>query len=369
MIYKINTSENSIEQVKENTFGELSFKEREHLQEWIAKNPESLNEELLIVQKEFAGFDDTNERLDLLALDKDGNLVIIENKLDDTGRDVVWQALKYTSYCSTLTTEQIIKIYQSYLNSIGSEEDSKELILEFLQIENSSKLILNSNDQRIMFVANNYRKEVTSTVFWLLEHEIQIQCFKATPFSMSDQLLLNIEQIIPPPDTKELMISINEKKKEKQKSDTIIESENRLNRFWSQFKQFFADSGHEHLDRVSVKPRYYIGFGKGFARFNFVIGRGGYRVEMYFQKDEEKIFFDEMYKHKKEIESSFGRELIWQRLDNKKASRIKIETSGDSWDDFYNEDWSERFEWFVNTFDKLYPAIFPVWERVQENLR
>ena len=82
-----------------------------------------------------------------------------------------------------------------------------------------------------------------------------------------------------------------------------------------------------------------------------------------------KIFFDEMYKHKKEIESSFGKGLIWQRLDNKKASRIKIETIGDSWDDFYNEDWSERFEWFINTFDKLYPAIFPVWERVQEDLR
>lgn len=32
---------------------------------------------------------DTRECLDLLALDKDGNLVIIENKLDDSGRDVV----------------------------------------------------------------------------------------------------------------------------------------------------------------------------------------------------------------------------------------------------------------------------------------
>jgi hypothetical protein len=43
---------------------------------------------MLIIQKEFCGFNDTNERLDLLALDKWGNLVIIENKLDDSGRDV-----------------------------------------------------------------------------------------------------------------------------------------------------------------------------------------------------------------------------------------------------------------------------------------
>jgi len=38
----------------------------------------------LIIQKEFDGFNDTRERLDLLALDKEGNIVIIENKLDDT---------------------------------------------------------------------------------------------------------------------------------------------------------------------------------------------------------------------------------------------------------------------------------------------
>lgn len=32
------------------------------------------------------------ERLDLMAIDKDGNLVIIENRLDDSGRDMVRRA-------------------------------------------------------------------------------------------------------------------------------------------------------------------------------------------------------------------------------------------------------------------------------------
>ena len=50
-------------------------------------------------RREFAGFSDTHERLDLLALDKQGSLVLIENKLDDTGRDLTWQVLKYASYC------------------------------------------------------------------------------------------------------------------------------------------------------------------------------------------------------------------------------------------------------------------------------
>ncbi|MCV5555259.1 hypothetical protein OFN13_29650, partial [Escherichia coli] len=87
--------------VRTKKFSELGFTERKHLQEWLAHEPSALGEELLIIQKEFDGFDDTRERLDLLALDKDGNLVIIENKLDDSGRDVVWQALKYASYCAS----------------------------------------------------------------------------------------------------------------------------------------------------------------------------------------------------------------------------------------------------------------------------
>ena len=38
-------------------------------QEWVAANPSILGEDLLIIGKEFSGFDLTDERLDLLAVD------------------------------------------------------------------------------------------------------------------------------------------------------------------------------------------------------------------------------------------------------------------------------------------------------------
>jgi hypothetical protein len=77
----------------------------------------------------------------------------IENKLDDTGRNVVWQALKYTSYCSTLTTAQIINMYQEYIDKYGNGEDAKESLLEFLEY-GEEELLLNRNDQRIVFISN-----------------------------------------------------------------------------------------------------------------------------------------------------------------------------------------------------------------------
>ncbi len=134
-MFRIDTKTNSISQLANRTFGELGFKERYNLQEWIVKAPNCLGEELLFIQKEFAGFTDTNERLDLLALDKQGSLVLVENKLDDTGRDVTWQALKYASYCSGLSKDNIRQIYQEFLDKTVPGNDAKSKMTEFFDVE------------------------------------------------------------------------------------------------------------------------------------------------------------------------------------------------------------------------------------------
>src|SRR5690606_36290914 len=140
IMYTIDTTRNRISRLKETTFSELGFKERENLQEWIANDPSCMGEELLVIQKEFDGFYDTRERLDLLALDKQGNLVIIENKLDDSGRDVTWQVLKYASYCSGLSKEDIRIIFQQYLKGLGSNESAEDLLAEFLERDDFSEV-------------------------------------------------------------------------------------------------------------------------------------------------------------------------------------------------------------------------------------
>ena len=43
-MYKINKSTNNVEKLEQRLFKELKIKERDHLQEWIAKNPEMLGE-------------------------------------------------------------------------------------------------------------------------------------------------------------------------------------------------------------------------------------------------------------------------------------------------------------------------------------
>ena len=140
-MFKVDAAGNRLVRMEKRRFAELKLGERAHLQEWIAGMPQALGEELLIIQKEFDGFAGTRERLDLLALDKGGTLVVIENKLDDSGRDVVWQALKYAAYCSTLTKAQIVEIYQKYLDRWSQSAQAVQNLCEFLEIEELDEAI------------------------------------------------------------------------------------------------------------------------------------------------------------------------------------------------------------------------------------
>lgn len=368
-MYRISKKENNIIKLKQRNFGDLGFKERDHLQEWIAKNPDVLGEELLIIQKEFQGFNDTKERLDLLALDKDGGVVVIENKLDDSGRDVVWQALKYTSYCSTLTNEQIIKIYQEYLDAYEGGGDAAENILEFLDRETDDDLLLNSNDQRIFFIANNYRKEVTSTVLWLLDHDIQIKCFKATPYSLSDDLFLQIEQIIPLPETSEFMIDAHQKQKEKKGKSKKVESTNaRLIHLWGKLKNELSARGINYLDRVKPRASFSIAFYKGHGLYQFCIGKKFVRVNLLFGHDLDKKKFNMMLDNKSAIEQSIP-EIQWHEIEGKKRSKIALEMTlheRDKMGSINDEENDDKYiEWYINSMVRFYNCINPILQKVQ----
>lgn len=327
-MFTVDHQANRIKAVKTKTFSELGFTERKHLQEWLAHEPSALGEELLIIQKEFDGFDDTRERLDLLALDKDGNLVIIENKLDDSGRDVVWQSLKYASYCASLTKLQIVEIFQQYINryekqssnETGSfeERDASAQICEFLDAPDLDEVKINlGNSQRIMMVAANFRKEVTSTALWLLGQGINIQCFKVTPHSLGEQLLINIDQIIPTPEAKELMIGISAKEAEEKSTEVVLKNRHNVRRqYWEQALEVFQNSHCQLYDNISPSKDHWLSAGSGLSAcpFALIFLQKELRVEVSIARasqEESKFVFDFLHHRKDKIEEAFGKPLEW----------------------------------------------------------
>lgn len=331
-MYIIDRDKNRISKLNQKSFSELKFREREHLQEWIANNPTSLGEELLIIQKEFSGFSDTNERLDLLALDKHGNLVIIENKLDDSGKDVTWQVIKYASYCASLTKQDVLKIYQDFL---GTSAIAQDKISEFYDNKDISEILLNQglNSQRLILVAANFRKEVTSSVLWLMNFKIKIQCFKVTPFELNKQLFLNIEQILPTKDTEDFAISIATKAQEEIQVQETLKNRHHIRlQFWEQFINA-SNQKNNLFSNNSPSKENWIGKGMGMSgvSLNILASSSYCRSEIIFNrgsKEENKELFDFIYKMKDKIESDFGGELIWERMDENVTCRIKHQLDG-----------------------------------------
>lgn len=338
------------------TFADLGFKERTNLQEWIAKEPACLGEDLLVIQKEFSGFSDTHERLDILALDKQGSLVLIENKLDDTGRDVTWQALKYASYCSRLSKENVRSIYQEFLDKTNPSADARALITEFLEADDYEEVAVNKGfTQRIILIAANFRKEVTSTVLWLLNFKLRVQCFRVTPYSMGEQHFLNVEQIIPTKDVEEFMIGIADKALDEIEGVTEEKNRHKIRReFWTKVIGAMATKT-SLFQNISPGSQGWIGAGSGVrgVGFNFGAGRAYGRAELYIdrgEKEENKFIFDLLYAKKEAIDIAFGRELTWERLDDKRASRIKSEMPGSIFDP---DQWTELIEFMTDAMVRM----------------
>lgn len=86
---------------------------------WIAERPEILGEDLLIVSKQKSI--DQVGRLDLLAIDRLGQIVIVELKRDLTPREAVAQSLDYASWLNNATENEVLQIAEDYLKKPVAE--------------------------------------------------------------------------------------------------------------------------------------------------------------------------------------------------------------------------------------------------------
>ena len=361
-MFQVDRTRNRLLRLDEKRFGELAIRERDHLQEWLAEMPSALGEELLIIQKEFDGFDETRERLDLLALDKTGQLVVIENKLDDTGRDAVWQSLKYVAYCSSLTKSQIVEITQAYLDRHKGGGDARATIAEFLEVEDLDEVVLNpGNGQRLIFVAAHFRKEATSPVLWLISHGIAAQCFKVTPYAHGEELFLDVQQIIPTPEAAEFMIGMADKEGEEK---TVQNAQRRSHavrlRFWQHLSTVFAAAHVRTFPSVNVSTaNWTTSPSRGGCHYSIVLTQRSVSLKLNFgraSKDENKQLFDALYAKMDEIEEAFGSKLSWRRMEESKASRIETHYEIDG---FNEENWPGVTDWLVASADRFADTLNP----------
>ncbi len=164
-----------IAEVQSTQFGIEGITERVDLQSALRDQINAISPDTLIIAEEFSEWTEGARRIDLLGIDKQANLVVIELKRDETGVHMELQALRYAAMVSTMTFEKAVEVYKQYLNKRAIEKNPEEDILDFLGWSDSLEEQF-PTDVRIVLASGNFSRELTTTVMWLNERNLDIRC-------------------------------------------------------------------------------------------------------------------------------------------------------------------------------------------------
>lgn len=314
-----------------------------------------------MLTEEFGDWEDSRRRIDLLAIDPQANLVVIELKRTNDGGHMELQAIRYASMISAMTFERAEQIHAEFLARLGEPaEEARTRMLTILGLEEPDEETF-APDVRIVLVSEDFGKELTTAVLWLRERDIDIRCVRLRPYQDGEQRLIDVQQIIPLPGANEYQVQLRQKEQVGRK----IRAERydvRL-KFWEGLVAI-ARSRHTRHGNLKPSSHNWMGAGSGIRGlgFNYAVVQEYGVVELYIDRGEateNKRTFDQLYARKDEIEASFGGSLLWERLDSKRACRIKhaIELGGyrspeSQWPDIQRE--------MVDTMTRLEVALRPV---------
>lgn len=142
----------------ETTLAEQGKTEHYDLESWIETEPSIISQDLVIVGRQVTT---QSGPLDLLAIDRAGNTVVIELKRDRLPREVLAQAMDYASDVATWSVEKIAEICVKHTGN-----DLEEVLSEAFPDLDLEALNLNEN-QRIMLVGFSVDSALERMISWL----------------------------------------------------------------------------------------------------------------------------------------------------------------------------------------------------------
>jgi hypothetical protein len=203
-------TDHGIEPVPTTTYSSLGLRERDDLQRVIRDHVDAIAPDTLVIAEEFNQWDTSRLRIDLLAVDRDANLVVIELKRDETGAHMELQALRYAAMVGRMTFEQAARVFGDYLAQRGRDTDARSVLLSFLQWDEPDETAF-AQDVRIVLVSADFSRELTSTVMWLNERDLDIRCVQLRPHRFGSEVFLDVRQVIPLPEASQYQVQVREK--------------------------------------------------------------------------------------------------------------------------------------------------------------
>jgi hypothetical protein len=180
-------------------FADLGMYERADLQRLLRDDVSALDEDLLVIAEEFGNWEDARRRIDLLALDKAGRLVVIELKRTDDGGHMELQAIRYAAMVASMGFAEVADAYAAHRvkHHPGEEETARAELAAFLEGDGGEEPVI-STAVRIILVSADFGREITTTVLWLNGFDgMDIRCVRLVPYEIEGKVLLDIQQVLP----------------------------------------------------------------------------------------------------------------------------------------------------------------------------
>jgi hypothetical protein len=280
---------------------------------WLEENIDVLNESLDLnlsaaEREKSAG----TFSVDLVAEDDKGNPVVIENQLEKSNHDHLGKLI-------------------TYLTAIGAKT--------------------------AIWIVADPRPEHVNAVSWLNESSAaSFYLVKLETIRIGGSEPASLLTVIVGPS--EEAREVGETKKE------IAERDILRKKFWTRLLDHAKSKTKLHSG-ISPSEYSWIGTGTGVRGLglNYTVTKNASVVELYIDRgkdteEENKAIFDKIASHKDKIEKEFGEPLQWQRLEGKRACRIKKQFAlGGYRDD--EEKWPQIHEAMVEAMIRLEKALKP----------
>jgi hypothetical protein len=286
---------------------------------WLQENIDVLNDvldlNLVNVDREQAA---GSFSIDLVAEDGSGGTVVIENQLEKSNHDHLGKLI-------------------TYLTAMGAKA--------------------------AIWILSDPRPEHVAAITWLNESSsASFYMVKVEAVKIGDSPAAPLLTLIVGPS--EEVQTVGQAKKE------IAEVHNVRYRWWFQLIERSREINHLHA-HITAGKYVYIGTSSGTRgiNFNYTVLKNECGAEVYIDRgkgadEENEKIFDQLHANRAEIEKAFGASLKWERLEQKRACRIKITyTTGgysipeDKWPDIQIE--------IIKAMDRLEKAISPYISRLR----
>ena len=157
---KIDRDSQSFSVLDTPTLADVSITERYDLQEFISNSPHAffkeIGQEWFLIGKEIEPSSNVQDRIDLLAVDKEGTAVVVELKRGNHKLHML-QAISYAGMIAKWTPNDFLQLL---------DDDQKEALEDFLEVDQEEM----NRQQRIVLIAEAYDYALLVGAEWLSEH-------------------------------------------------------------------------------------------------------------------------------------------------------------------------------------------------------